>query len=187
MTTPPAGTSRSAGASSSPDEDQRSAFGQELEQARKERGWSVDDAATRAGIARKTWARLEDGFPVRVSTLRDLETAFHAPEGSIARAYYGTSTLRDALSQPLPPTTGGGRPASPTTVEDVFESAQQLDLPDLLRLRERIDAVVTYLSARRSRSLEDLLKQFEELTREWSHEDRESLQRRFRESKNGLI
>lgn len=151
----------------------------------------MDELARRAGITRKTAGRIENGHAVRISTIKDLERAFEVPEGTIARAYYGETNLRDALSEldsdeptgrlrapnitrtgeadravagpddspDTPPQSLGDlvdgimrdrgyidvESAAPRTAAEAFELVQHLPLPELRRLRDRLDAVVQFL------------------------------------------
>ena len=57
-------------------------FGRTIERERTKRGWTADEAAKRAGVAPKTWQRLEDGRPVRNLTLNKVDRLFRLPEGT---------------------------------------------------------------------------------------------------------
>ncbi|WP_409187085.1 helix-turn-helix transcriptional regulator [Amycolatopsis sp. VS8301801F10] len=67
----------------------RQEFGRAVERARVERGWTADEAARRAGVAPKTWQRIEDGVPVRSLTIAKLDNLFGLPGGVSFDAYTG--------------------------------------------------------------------------------------------------
>lgn len=132
-----------------PSSDDHSAFGQALAEARTLRGWSVGDAAQRAGINWKTWNRLEAGHPARPVTIRALERAFGVGEGVIAQAYHGRVPLQAALAEaPL-------RAADEPTVDQVFALARRLSVNDLRRLHDLVGGAIAVLSGPdRQRALE---------------------------------
>lgn len=53
---------------------------------RAERGWSVNDAASKASIAPMTWRRMEQGLDVRRRTLTALDGVLGQPLGTVTRA-----------------------------------------------------------------------------------------------------
>jgi DNA-binding XRE family transcriptional regulator len=67
----------------------RQQFGRAVERARVERGWTADEAAKRAGVAPKTWQRIEDGMPVRSLTIAKLDELFGMLHGISFDAYSG--------------------------------------------------------------------------------------------------
>lgn len=99
-------------------------------------GLTMEEAADRAQITRKTWSRLEAGKSVRYGTLHTAERLFGLPAGSVARAYHHGGPF-PAPSAPLPP-------ASVPTVEAVFAAAMDLSLADLRRLRDMVDGAIGY-------------------------------------------
>jgi len=74
-----------------PDPEQRRAarqlaLGGVLQYLRAKNVWSVNDAASHAGIAPMTWRRLEDGLDVRQRTHVAIDKLLHAPFGTVKRA-----------------------------------------------------------------------------------------------------
>lgn len=62
-------------------------FGEVIKRERARRGWSAEDAARRAGVAPKTWQRLEDGKPVRNKTFESVDGLFGLPPGTAVRVW----------------------------------------------------------------------------------------------------
>lgn len=57
-----------------------------LQSVRARNGWSVNDAASRAGIAPMTWRRLEDGLDVRRRSHTAVDGLLEQPFGTVTRA-----------------------------------------------------------------------------------------------------
>lgn len=71
----------------SDDLDPRQAFGRDLAVERARAGLSIEDAASQAGIAPKTWQRIESGKTVRAESIRALDRFFNLPSGTVLAAY----------------------------------------------------------------------------------------------------
>lgn len=88
-----------AGETADPGDEVRAAFGRDLKSLRESRGWTIEQAADKAMITRKTWGRIEAGRAVRGPSIRGLELAFGVPSGAFADAYAGQDRLLDAYQR----------------------------------------------------------------------------------------
>lgn len=57
-----------------------------LQVVRARHGWSVEQAAIRAGVGHMTWRRAEQGVPSRLKTYATMDRLFELPAGTINRA-----------------------------------------------------------------------------------------------------
>lgn len=71
----------------------RRAFGDSFKQARARRGWTAEEAAARAGMASKTYQRVEDGKPVRNETFQKLDRLFNLTPGASLRSWHDENIL----------------------------------------------------------------------------------------------
>lgn len=131
--------------------DEPGPFGRGVKAARLARGLTAEEAAERAGVTRKTWSRLETGQTVRNDTLRAAEHLFGLPAGSVARAYHDGAPFPAVSGSP--PETDSPSPLAPApvpvTAESVFVAAIDLPISELRRLRDKLDAVISYVDAQR--------------------------------------
>ena len=121
----------------------REAFGRELAAVRNARGWSTLEAENRSGITRKTWNRVEAGYPARASTLRAIERAFGVKSGTISRSYHTGTSLIEALASAEPSETSADEPI---TLDQLTAHVGRLSVWEMRVLRDRIDGMLSVLA-----------------------------------------
>jgi transcriptional regulator with XRE-family HTH domain len=135
------------------DERQRELFGTQIAHARKARGWTIDEAAQRGGLTRKTWGRIEAGHSLRITTLKGIDQAFDLVNGMAANAYYSGGDHRKRflheVMAPMDPyynsdavTREPERTPVLVDAESLFDVARRLPLQDMRRLRDMLDGAV---------------------------------------------
>lgn len=72
----------------------RQVLGGVLHVIRSRKAWSVNDAASQAGIAPMTWRRVEEGLEVRARTLTALDGLLGQPFGTVRRALDDDAEMR---------------------------------------------------------------------------------------------
>lgn len=74
-------------------------FGETIKRERQRRGWTADEAARLAGIAPKTWQRLEDGKMVRNKTFQGVDALFGMEDGTAVRVFIDGGDLQGELAR----------------------------------------------------------------------------------------
>ena len=100
----------------------KSSGGVDVMGERVSRGWTADEAAKRAGVAPKTWQRIEAGLPVRALTLGRVEALFR--DNPLAR--------NDLLA---------GSP-----FDEAMSALPQLSLEELRQVRAALDTAIAIRS-----------------------------------------
>lgn len=89
-----------------PATDARKLVGMTIRRARQARGWTAEQAAEKAEIAQKTWARVENGEGVRAASLTSIAEVFGLPSDALLIALSrdnGYAELAEQLAVAVPP------------------------------------------------------------------------------------
>lgn len=82
-----------------PDEDERELFGYGVQRQRIRQDWTAEEAARLAGVAMKTWLRLEHGKEVRSATYAKADEVFGLPTGTLLRAWRDGENLTELFER----------------------------------------------------------------------------------------